>query len=159
MAENEVIGIGIEARLEAFRQQMAEIPEIGAKEAKSLAAQLSQEIKAAEKASRAWRVLVPETLARVEALWRTPELPGLEAQSATLLADWLGLPIDRPDVAEAAARAGLREGDVITAIANTEIANLAEWEALAARLDKSRPVNVLYRRGEWAQYALIRPTR
>ena len=53
MAENEVIGIGIEARLEAFRQQMAEIPEIGAKEAKSLAAQLSQEIKAAEKASKA----------------------------------------------------------------------------------------------------------
>ena len=62
-------------------------------------------------------------------------------------------------VAEAAARAGLREGDVITAIANTEITNLAEWEALAARLDKSRPVNVLFRRGEWAQYALIRPTR
>lgn len=53
MAENEVVGIGIEARLEAFRQQMAEIPEIGGKEAKALAAQLSQEIKAAEKASKA----------------------------------------------------------------------------------------------------------
>jgi len=60
---------------------------------------------------------------------------------------------------DAAARAGLREGDVITAIANTEIANLADWEALAARIDKSRPVNVLFRRGEWAQYTLIRPSR
>lgn len=53
MAENEVIGIGIEARLEAFRQDMASIPGIGAKEAKALAAQLSQEIKATEKASKA----------------------------------------------------------------------------------------------------------
>lgn len=53
MAENEVIGIGIEAKLEAFRQDMAEIPGIGADAAKKLAAQLSQEIKAAEKASKA----------------------------------------------------------------------------------------------------------
>ena len=60
---------------------------------------------------------------------------------------------------EAAARAGLREGDVITAVANTEIANLADFENLVARLDKSRPVNVLFRRGEWTQYTLIRPTR
>lgn len=60
---------------------------------------------------------------------------------------------------EAAARAGLREGDVITAMANTEINSLAEFEALAARIDKSRPVNVLFRRGEWTQYTLIRPGR
>jgi hypothetical protein len=53
VAENEVIGIGIEAKLEAFRQDMATIPGIGGKEAKALAAQLSQEIKAAEKASKA----------------------------------------------------------------------------------------------------------
>ena len=50
---------------------------------------MARATEAAEKASRAWRVLVPETLARVEALWRTPELPGLEAQSSALLADWL----------------------------------------------------------------------
>ncbi|MEY2803173.1 MAG: hypothetical protein RL657_509 [Pseudomonadota bacterium] len=60
---------------------------------------------------------------------------------------------------DAAARAGLREGDVITALGNTEIANLAEFEALVARIDKSRPVNVLFRRGEWTQYTLIRPAR
>ncbi|MDI9330223.1 MAG: DegQ family serine endoprotease [Alphaproteobacteria bacterium] len=60
---------------------------------------------------------------------------------------------------EAAARAGLREGDVITAIANTEISTVAEFEAVANRMDKNRPVNVLFRRGEWAQYTLIRPAR
>ncbi|MFM1906816.1 MAG: hypothetical protein RLZZ591_493 [Pseudomonadota bacterium] len=60
---------------------------------------------------------------------------------------------------EAAARAGLREGDVIVAVANTELAGLRDFEALVARLDKSRPVSVLFRRGEWAQFALIRPAR
>ena len=36
---------------------------------------------------------------------------------------------------EAAARAGLREGDVIVAVANTEVANLREFEAALARLE------------------------
>ncbi len=58
---------------------------------------------------------------------------------------------------EAAARAGLREGDVILAIANTEVASVKEFEAAIAKVDRSKPVNVLFRRGEWAQYALIRP--
>jgi serine protease Do len=60
---------------------------------------------------------------------------------------------------EAALRAGLREGDVIVAIANVEIAGVREFESVLARLDKSKPVNVLFRRGEWAQYAVIRPSR
>ena len=59
----------------------------------------------------------------------------------------------------AAARAGLREGDVIVAVANTEVGSVKEFEAALARLDKARPVNVLFRRGEWAQYAVIRPAR
>jgi serine protease Do len=61
--------------------------------------------------------------------------------------------------AEGAARAGLREGDVIVAISNTEVAGVKEFEAAIAKADKSKPVNVLFRRGEWAQYALIRPQR
>ncbi|MCZ2406536.1 MAG: DegQ family serine endoprotease [Burkholderiales bacterium] len=60
---------------------------------------------------------------------------------------------------EAAARAGLREGDVILAIANAEVATVKDFEAAVAKLDKGKPVNVLFRRGEWAQYALIRPAR
>lgn len=60
---------------------------------------------------------------------------------------------------DAAARAGLREGDVILAVANTEISGVKEFEAALAKADKSKSVNVLYRRGEWAQYAVIRPGR
>jgi serine protease Do len=60
---------------------------------------------------------------------------------------------------EAAARAGLREGDVILALANVEVANVREFEALLGKLEKGKPVHVLFRRGEWAQYAVIRPQR
>ena len=64
------------------------------------------------------------------------------------------------DTAEgAAARAGLREGDVIIAIANVEITNAKEFETAVVKLDKSKAVNVLLRRGELAQYVLIRPAR
>ena len=58
---------------------------------------------------------------------------------------------------EAAARAGLREGDVIMAVANVSVGNVKELEAVLAKLDKAKPVNVLFRRGEWAQYTVIRP--
>ncbi|WP_431097805.1 DegQ family serine endoprotease [Polaromonas aquatica] len=58
-----------------------------------------------------------------------------------------------------AARAGLKEGDVIVAIANSEITSVKEFEAALAKIDKSKAINVLFRRGEWAQYALIRPSR
>lgn len=58
-----------------------------------------------------------------------------------------------------AARAGLREGDVILAVANTETPNLAEFNKVLSRLDKTRAVNVLFRRGEWVQYVVIRPMR
>ncbi len=60
---------------------------------------------------------------------------------------------------EGAARAGLREGDVIMSIANIEVASVKEFEAALSKLDKSKPVNLLFRRGEWAQYASIRPQR
>ena len=56
-----------------------------------------------------------------------------------------------------AARAGLREGDVIVALGNTAVKNVSEFDAAAKALNPDRPVNVLVRRGEWAQYALIRP--
>jgi serine protease Do len=56
-----------------------------------------------------------------------------------------------------AARAGLRPGDVILAVSNVQIAGVKEFEAVLGKLDRSRPVSVLVRRGEWAQYAVIRP--
>jgi serine protease Do len=62
-------------------------------------------------------------------------------------------------VADAAARAGVREGDVIVAIANVQVGNVREFELALAKLDKNKPVSILFRRGEWAQYAVIRPAR
>jgi serine protease Do len=61
--------------------------------------------------------------------------------------------------AEAAQRAGIREGDIIVALGNTEINNVREFEAAVARADKSKAVPVLLRRGELASYLLIRPSR
>ena len=58
-----------------------------------------------------------------------------------------------------AARAGIREGDVIVAVANAEVTSVKEFEAAVAKVDKTKPVNVLFRRGELAQFALIRPAR
>ncbi|BDT66228.1 hypothetical protein os1_03870 [Comamonadaceae bacterium OS-1] len=60
---------------------------------------------------------------------------------------------------EGAARAGVKEGDVIVAIANAEVNNVKEFEAAVAKMDKNKPINLLLRRGEWAQYALIRPLK
>ena len=66
----------------------------------------------------------------------------------------------RVEVAEgAAARAGLREGDVIVAIGNVEIANQREFEQTISRADKTKPIVLQFRRGDLAQYALIRPAR
>jgi serine protease Do len=56
----------------------------------------------------------------------------------------------------AAARAGLREGDVIMAVANVAVTSVAGFEKVVADLDKTKPINVLFRRGEWAQYTVIR---
>ena len=68
-----------------------------------------------------------------------------------------GVKVDTAD--GAAARAGVREGDVIVAIANTEVTSVKEFDAALAKLDKSKAANVLLRRGELAQYVLIRPVR
>lgn len=58
-----------------------------------------------------------------------------------------------------AARAGLRENDVIMAVNNTEVSNAKQFDALVAKLDKAKPVTVLVRRGELVSYVVIRPGR
>lgn len=60
---------------------------------------------------------------------------------------------------EGAARAGIREGDIILAIGNTEIGSVKDFDAVVARTDKTKPIPVLLRRGELATYLLIRPAR
>jgi len=66
----------------------------------------------------------------------------------------------RVDAVEgAAARAGLREGDVVLSMDNTEISDARQFAALAAKAEKTRAVSVLVRRGDWVNYLVIRPGR
>jgi serine protease Do len=58
---------------------------------------------------------------------------------------------------DAAARAGIREGDLILAVANSEVASVQAFEALVSRLDKSRPLSLLIRRGNAVDFVTIRP--
>ncbi|HZY20320.1 MAG TPA: DegQ family serine endoprotease [Ramlibacter sp.] len=62
-------------------------------------------------------------------------------------------------VSELSARAGIREGDVIVAVGNTEVNNVREFDATVGKVDRSKPIPVLLRRGELATYLLIRPAR
>jgi len=58
-----------------------------------------------------------------------------------------------------AARAGLQEGDVILAIDNTEVADVKQFLAIAAKAEKTRAVSVMVKRGEFVNYLVIRPSR
>lgn len=60
---------------------------------------------------------------------------------------------------EAAARAGLREGDVILSVANFEIIRLKDFEAAVTKVDRSKPIAMVVRRGDMTQIAVIRPAR
>jgi serine protease Do len=68
-----------------------------------------------------------------------------------------GVRVDAVD--GAASRAGLREGDVILSMDNTEITDSKQFATLAAKAEKARAVSVLVRRGEWVNYFVIRPAR
>ena len=57
-----------------------------------------------------------------------------------------------------AARAGLRDGDVIQSMENTEVVDAKQFAQLAQKLDKSKPVSVLVRRGDAVNYLVIKPT-
>jgi serine protease Do len=58
----------------------------------------------------------------------------------------------------AAARAGLREGDVIVTLDNVEVVDAKQFNAQVAKLDKSKAASVMVRRGDWTNYLVIRPS-
>ena len=59
----------------------------------------------------------------------------------------------------AAARAGLREGDVILQMEDSEIVDAKQFNQVAQKLDKAKAVSVLVRRGDAANYLVIKPVR
>ncbi|WP_342616873.1 DegQ family serine endoprotease [Rhodoferax sp. GW822-FHT02A01] len=62
-------------------------------------------------------------------------------------------------VSDAAARAGLREGDVILAAANVEVLSVKDFDAVISKFDKSKPLSILFRRGDWTQYAILKAVK
>lgn len=66
-----------------------------------------------------------------------------------------GVKIDA--VEGAAARAGLQEDDVIVAVGNLEVGSVKVFEAALAKVDRTKPVTLLVRRGELVQFVVVRP--
>lgn len=58
-----------------------------------------------------------------------------------------------------AARAGIREGDVVMQVGNFLVTDTKSFETALAKVDKTRPVGLLVRRGELAQIVVIRPNK
>ena len=58
-----------------------------------------------------------------------------------------------------AARAGMREGDLLLSLDNAEVTSAKQFEALVAKLDRSKPVTVLVRRADTVNFLILRPTR
>ena len=64
----------------------------------------------------------------------------------------------RVDNAEgSAARAGVREGDVIVTVDNVEVTGAKQFEGAVAKLDKAKSVTLLVKRGEAASFVIVRP--
>ena len=58
-----------------------------------------------------------------------------------------------------AARAGIQVGDVIVTIDNVEVTSAKQFDAAVAKLDKVKPVTLLVRRGDAANFLILRPAR
>ena len=59
----------------------------------------------------------------------------------------------------AAARAGIKENDIVTTVDNVEITSAKQFEAVIAKLDKAKPVTLLIRSGDVARFAIVRPVK
>jgi serine protease Do len=105
-----------------------------------------------------------------------PTLGGPEPEAATPTKATLGLKVvDLSDadrarlhvkggvrvdgVDGAAARAGIQEGDVVLAIGNVQVSSSKQFLAIVAKLDKTKAIPVLVRRGDSANYLVIRPSK
>ena len=58
-----------------------------------------------------------------------------------------------------AARAGVKEGDVIVTLDNVEVTSVKQFDAAVAKLDKAKQVTLLVRQGEVAKFLILKPAR
>jgi len=59
----------------------------------------------------------------------------------------------------AAARAGIRENDVILSVDNVEVTSVKQFETAMANLNKTKPVTLLVRQGDSARFVIVKPPR
>jgi serine protease Do len=57
----------------------------------------------------------------------------------------------------AAARAGIRAGDIILRLNNTDIKDTRQFNALVSKLDIKKPALLLVRRGDASQFVIVKP--
>jgi serine protease Do len=57
----------------------------------------------------------------------------------------------------AAARAGIRAGDILLRLNNTDIKDARQFNALVAKLDAKKPALLLVRRGDASQFVIVKP--
>jgi serine protease Do len=109
---------------------------------------------------------------------RTARAPakGGSTPPAPTPANWLGLSVS--DLTEArraelkikggvlvdsadghAARAGIRQGDVLISVNNSDIASARQFADLVGKLDQSKGLVILVRRGDGALFIPVRPTK
>ncbi len=58
-----------------------------------------------------------------------------------------------------AARAGLREGDLILAVDNTEVTSVKQFQALIGKAEKAKLINLMVRRDDIVSFVLLKPMR
>jgi serine protease Do len=56
-----------------------------------------------------------------------------------------------------AARSGIRSGDVLLRVNNTDLKDARQFNALVAKLDTKKPVLLLVRRGDASQFVIVKP--
>ncbi|RQO57150.1 serine peptidase [Paucibacter sp. KBW04] len=56
-----------------------------------------------------------------------------------------------------AARAGLREGDLILSVDNVEVTSVKQFQAQLAKLEKAKVINLVVRRDDVVSFVLLRP--
>ena len=108
--------------------------------------------------------LEPEKTAKKEERKPKPEQP---ANALGLIVSDLSdaqkkeLSIDSGVIVDAAegpaARIGLRAGDVILRLNNTDVRDARQFNALVAKLEPKKPAVLLVRRGDASQFVPIRP--
>ena len=61
------------------------------------------------------------------------------------------------EVSGAAASAGIQPGDVVVGVGNQPVGSVRDLERALADAPKGRAIGLLIRRGDWAQWVLVRP--